>query len=217
MLVPFIYKDSQIRWDYLEERINLEFIQKFKEVLTGRQTIRILEEKRKPSSVLIPQYYSEGQHYLIFTKRTTLVRYHKGEISFPGGGYLKEDGNMLNTALREAREEIGLEPGDVDILGELDDGLTVGSQFIITPFVGAIPPDYEFKLNSYEIEEIIQIPIPVLLGKSCIREESMIYEGKPLKLYFYSYKNHLITGATARILRQFLDIYSQVSDVLRIR
>jgi 8-oxo-dGTP pyrophosphatase MutT (NUDIX family) len=199
----------------LEERINQEFIQKFKEVLIGRQKIKIVDEKRKPSSVLIPQYYSEGQYYLLFTKRTTLVRYHKGEISFPGGGYHIEDGNIVNTALREAHEEIGLEAVDIDIFGELDDGLTKGSQFVITPFVGNIPSNYKFKVNSYEIEELIQIPIPVLLEKTCIREESGIYEGKSLTLYSYSYKNHIITGATARILKQFLDIYSQVSDSLR--
>jgi 8-oxo-dGTP pyrophosphatase MutT (NUDIX family) len=66
------------------------------------------------------------------------VRHHKGEISFPGGGYSPEDGSLLKTALRESYEEIGLAPGDVEILGELDDMFTRGSPFIITPFVGSI-------------------------------------------------------------------------------
>ena len=197
--------------------INFEqcFNLKLKEALSERRQIRILEEKRKPSAVLLPFFYSGGQHHILFTKRTTLVRYHKGEISFPGGGYHKEDGELVKTALRETQEEIGLNSEYIDILGELDDSLTKGSQYVITPYVGVIPPDYKFKLNLYETAEIIKIPVLALLDQTCRKEEAEILEGKTIVTYFYSYQNHTIIGATARILKRFLDIYIQVMGSLK--
>jgi 8-oxo-dGTP pyrophosphatase MutT (NUDIX family) len=194
----------------LRSEINPEFNRRFKEALLERQTIKISDEKRKPSSVLIPVHYSHGQHFIVFTKRTNLVQYHKGEISFPGGGYHQKDGTLFNTALRETWEEIGLKPEDVEILGVLDDALTKGSQYIITPFVGAIPSDYEFKLNVFETAEIIQIPVLALLETDCRKEGEETINGKTCHTYFYSYQSHSIIGATARILKQFLDIYARV-------
>jgi 8-oxo-dGTP pyrophosphatase MutT (NUDIX family) len=196
----------------LKSEISLDFNKRLKEALLERQTIKISDEKRKPSSVLIPVYYSQGQHFIVFTKRTNLVQYHKGEISFPGGGHHEEDGMLVNTALREAWEEIGLKPEDVEILGEMDDSITKWSPYIITPFAGAIPSDYEFKLNEFETAEIIHIPVLALLETDCRKEGEETVSGKTCHTYFYSYQNHSITGATARILKQFLDIYARVEN-----
>ena len=80
----------------------------------------------KRAGVLIPVYFKAGEHFILFTRRTELVHYHKGEISFPGGGYHDEDKSLLTTALRESFEEIGLVPEDVTVLGELDDVATRG-------------------------------------------------------------------------------------------
>jgi 8-oxo-dGTP pyrophosphatase MutT (NUDIX family) len=194
----------------LENIINSDFKRRFKEALAQRTIKRIIKENRKPSAVLIPLYYSGGQHHLVFTKRTELVHYHKGEISFPGGGYHQEDGELLNTALRETSEEIGLDAGEVEVLGELDDILTKYSHYTISPFAGIIPAVYEFKPNPFETAEILQIPVPALQELSCRREEPYTLEGETHTGYKFSYQNHTITGATARILKQFLDIYSQV-------
>ena len=140
------------------------------------------------------------------------MHYHKGEISFPGGGYHHDDGTLLKTALRESYEEIGLSPEDVIILGELDDEMTRGSRYIISPFIGSILPDYNFTLNSFETAEIIQIPIFDLLDKGCRREELVIEtdEGKIIP-YVYTFEGQFIIGATARILKQFLDVFSEVA------
>ncbi len=140
------------------------------------------------------------------------MHYHKGEISFPGGGYHQDDSTLLNTALRESYEEIGLAPEDVVILGELDDMLVKGSHYIISPFVGSILPDYKFKLSSFETAEIIQIPVPALLEKGCRREEPEIVIGdKPIIPYVYAFEGKMIIGATARILKQFLDVFVEVA------
>ena len=180
----------------------MQFInQKLREALSLRQKILLADPKRRPSAILLPFYYQAGQHIILFTRRTELVHHHKGEISFPGGGYHPDDGTLLKTALRESFEEIGLAPEDVEILGELDDTLTRGSPYIISPFVGSILPDYKFKLSAFEIAEIIEIPIPELLKEGCRKEESeYVIDGKPVTAYVYSYNGKRITGATARIL-----------------
>jgi 8-oxo-dGTP pyrophosphatase MutT (NUDIX family) len=198
------------------EKINSShFNLMLKEVLSQKRIARIFKETRKPSAVLIPMYYYQEQHYLVFTKRTDLVRYHKGEISFPGGGYHDEDGKLVNTALRETWEEIGLASEDVDVLGELDDILTRYSQYIISPFVGSIPSGYAFRLNAFETAEIIQIPVSGLQRPDCRREGSEILDGESITTYTYTWENRAIIGATARILKQFLDIYSQVIEDLK--
>ncbi len=171
-----------------------------------------MDGNRKPSAVLVPIYFKDGQYFILFTRRTEIVHYHKGEISFPGGGYHEADGNLLKTALRESFEEIGLAPEDVNMLGELDDVATRGSLYIISPFVGSIRPDYAYKLSSFETAEVIQVPVLALLQKGCRREEPQIVAGGSSFIsYVYSFEGKLIVGATARILKQFLDIFNQVS------
>ena len=106
----------------------------------------------------MPVFLKKGQYHLLFIQRTERVKYLKGQISFPGGAYEKNDGLILNTALREAEEEIGLIPKDVQILGELDDVLTATSNYIISPFVGLIPYPYDFRPDKWETEELLEVP-----------------------------------------------------------
>jgi 8-oxo-dGTP pyrophosphatase MutT (NUDIX family) len=194
------------------KEMSSSFNQKLKEALASRQKLRLFDPQRRPSAVLIPIYFQNGRPVILFTRRTELVHHHKGEISFPGGGYHPDDGSLVVTALRETFEEIGLEPKDVEILGELDDTLTRGSPYIISPFVGVIPADFKYKLSTFEIAEIIEIPIPELLKDGCRREEpGYTIEGMPVTAYVFAYNNKLIIGATARILKQFLEIYQRIA------
>jgi 8-oxo-dGTP pyrophosphatase MutT (NUDIX family) len=189
-----------------------EIEQKLKEVIAQRQLVRISDSGLKLSAVLIPIWYQNGQHFILFTRRTELVRYHKGEISFPGGGYHAGDGSLVKTALRESYEEIGLAPGDVEILGELDDIVTLKSNYIVSPFVGSIIPDYQFKLSEFECAEVIRIPIAALLEEGCYRfEPRLVEEGKAALPHVYYYEKNKIIGATAAILRQFLAIYAGIT------
>ncbi len=136
---------------------------------------------------------------------------HKGQISFPGGAYEKQDGMLVNTALRECTEEIGLAAEAVELLGELDDFLTVGSGYIISPFVGAIPWPYPLKVDPIEVKEIVEVPISALLDKDCVRQETEVIDGQLVTSYFYHYQERVIWGATARILNQFLDIWAEIA------
>ena len=142
----------------------------------------------------------------MFIKRTETVRVHKGEISFPGGTYEYEDGTLVNTALRESAEEIGLSPGDVEILGELDDEPTIITNYNISPFVAFIPWPYKFQLSSEETEEIINIPVQALLDKTSRRKGIRTVDGKTIITHDYHYQERVIWGATARILNKFLSI-----------
>ena len=183
--------------------------QRLKQVLQGREVKRIVSGTRELSAVMLPLYQVKGEYHLVFTKRTQQVKEHKGQISFPGGVYQEGDGTLLETALRECAEEIGLMPGDVEVLGELDNVATQTSNYIISPFVAFIPWPYEFKISPQEIEEIIEAPLPALLDESYRREETIIIAGKRTTSYFFQYQGRVIWGATAAILSQFLEIFSR--------
>ena len=116
----------------------------------------------------------------------------------------------MNTALREAREEIGLAPEDVELLGELDDEPTTTSNYIISPFVGVIPYPYNFNLDKWETEELIEVPITALLEKGCFSEGSITQNREEINTYFFKYGDRSIWGATAKILKQFMEIFSSL-------
>ncbi len=182
--------------------------QRLKQALSRRQKHQITGAKLVPSAVLVPIYNKEGQYYILFTQRTERVKEHKGQISFPGGAFQKGDKTLVDTALRESAEEIGLAPGEVKILGELDDTVTTTSNYIVSPFVGLIPWPYRFKVDGWETGEIIEVPISALLDKGSLRQETKIIDGQAVTSYSYHYQGRVIWGATARILHQFLDIFS---------
>ena len=184
--------------------------QRLRQTLSRRQKQHIVDTSRVSSAVLLPIYYEQGQYYILFTKRTEQVKEHKGQISFPGGAYEERDRTLINTALRECAEEIGLTADEVEILGELDDQVSRTSNYIISPFVALIPWPHPLKVDHWEVEEIIQVPISALLGKDCLHQETEIIGDEAVTSYFYHYQEQTIWGATARILNQFLDIYSQV-------
>jgi 8-oxo-dGTP pyrophosphatase MutT (NUDIX family) len=162
-----------------------------------------------PSAVLIPVYVKDGECHLVFTRRTEMVNHHKGQISFPGGGRHPQDATLMHTAIRESWEEIGLKPEDVEVLGELDDIATYTTNFVISPFVAAIPYPYEFRLNPYEVDEIIEVPLSVLLDPKNFSQEVVSLGNQLILQYFYSHGDKVIYGATARILKQFLEIISE--------
>lgn len=185
--------------------------QRLKQALSRIQKRHIVDASRVSAAVLLPIYYKQGQYCILFTKRAEKVRDHKGQISFPGGAYDSSDGTLVNTALRECAEEIGLVDYDVEVLGELDDTLTTTSSYIISPFVGFIPSSYQFRVNREEIEDIIEVPISALLDKDCLRQETeSVIDGKAITSYSYHYHGQVIWGATASILNQFLSIFAQV-------
>ena len=186
--------------------------QRLRQELALRQKHIIVDTSLVPSAVLVPVFFKQGEYYLLFTKRTEKVKDHKGQISFPGGAYQKEDRSLIATALRESTEEIGLAADAVEVLGELDDTVTLASNYIISPFVALIPWPYQFGIDGEEVEEIIEVPISFLLNDGYSLEEAVASDGSEIKGYSYHYQGKIIWGATARILKQFLEIFARIIE-----
>jgi len=183
------------------------FIDEVKYLLSSRERKSIEDPSFSHAAVLVPLFNKEGNCHLLFTKRTDRVKYHKGEISFPGGVFDKEDSELERTALRETFEEIGLKEKDIQIIGVLDDIVTV-TEFIVTPFVGFFSYPYPFRTSPIEIAELIEVPLSALLDEKCFAEKEITRIDRREIVYAYQYGNHIIWGATARILKQFLDLIS---------
>ncbi len=184
--------------------------QKLREALARRQKRRIVEPKRIPAAVLLPIYYKRGQYYILFIRRTDKVKVHRGEISFPGGAREEKDKTLLDTARRESAEEIGLKSEDIEILGELDDEVSMTTHYVIATFVALIPCPYQFKVDGEETEEIIEVPLAALLDTASSEEK--VSGGELVTSYSYQYRDKIIWGTTARILKKFLDIFVQVKE-----
>jgi 8-oxo-dGTP pyrophosphatase MutT (NUDIX family) len=184
-----------------------DFIDRLRNILGARERRVIEHLPFAHAAVLVPLFKKGKDCHLLFTKRTDTVRYHKGEISFPGGTFDKEDLELQRTALREAFEEIGLKENDIQILGVLDDIVTI-TEFIVTPFVGVFPYPYPFKVSPIEIAELIEVPLSSLLDEKCFGEREIVQGDRQRIVYTYQYGNHTIWGATALILKQFLDLIS---------
>ncbi|MDP2968392.1 MAG: CoA pyrophosphatase [Deltaproteobacteria bacterium] len=182
-----------------------ESIDEIIKMLTLRERGAIEHPSFARAAVLVPLFNKEGSCHLLLTKRTDQVKYHKGEISFPGGMVDEDDLSLEKTALREANEEIGLKESDVQIIGVLDDIVTI-TQFIVTPFVGLFPYPYPFKTSPVEIAELIEVPLSFLLTEENFNEREITRMGRKEIIYAYQYGEHTIWGATARILKQFLDL-----------
>lgn len=180
-----------------------------KKTLHSREPKRIRDAPLhyKHAGVLIPVMREEGVHKVIFTKRTERVEHHKGQISFPGGAADEEDQSIEETVLRESCEEIGLCGYEVEILGRIDDTLTLASSFVVHPFVGLLPSPCEFTVSEAEVKRVIKIPWDTLIA--CHLEHrtyDVESEGKTYQTPAFEYKGDVIWGATAKMMENFINI-----------
>lgn len=180
-----------------------------KQVLAERVKVDITDSDLMPAAVLIVLYAKNGSYHVLLNKRSELVEYHKGEISFPGGARDPEDQDFVDTALRETEEEMGVSRGDITILGQLDDIIT-RTNFGVRVYVGTIPYPYPFKPSADEIAEVLEIPISVLQDPTNLLQDARLVDGELSITISYACDGHVVFGATATILEQFLDIYSQL-------
>jgi 8-oxo-dGTP pyrophosphatase MutT (NUDIX family) len=154
------------------------------------------------AAVLAPLFGLSERPGLVFTERREDMRRHAGEISFPGGRP-EPDESLLATALREAEEEIGLDPGDVEVLGALPPVSTVVTGYMIHPFVGQVPSGLTFTPNPAEVAAVLLLHLDELRGGFAMRR--LIRRGVPIKTATYLVGEHLVWGATARILGALLE------------
>ena len=186
--------------------MDLETLKKRIEAALSDRPRRVVEREGLIPAAVLLLLTNRGGARVVFAKRTERVAHHKGQFSFPGGIVETWDGSRLETALREAKEEIGLPASAVEVLGTLDDTETRATQFVITPFVGLIRDPVSYTPDGKEIERVLEIPLEALLEPANFRVEMWERNGEVQPVYFYEYEGETIWGATARILKQFLDL-----------
>jgi 8-oxo-dGTP pyrophosphatase MutT (NUDIX family) len=155
------------------------------------------------AAVLLPMYGHPERPGLVFTERRLDLRRHAGEISFPGGRQDHPDEALLSTALREAREEIGLDPAEVDVHGALPPVGTFVTGYKVHPFVGTIPDGLRFRPNPSEVAAVLEFTLDQLREGFAMRR--LIRRGIPIRTPTYEVGEHMIWGATARILQELLE------------
>lgn len=175
-----------------------------KDLLSSRDRRVIPKDGLKPSAVLIPLCYKDGDPTVILTKRSMSVEYHKGEISFPGGGVEAGDKNIETTALREAKEEIGLSSDAVDVLGLLDDHISLLG-FHMAAVVGMVPYPYKFEINS-ESETLLWLPLRHALKDTVWMAERKVWKEWSVNVYYLKTEVGVVWGATGRILKHLVDL-----------
>lgn len=182
------------------------FEQDLVEVLGSRRKTVLPPDGLVTAAVLVPLFCSKGKLYVLLTERSHQVEHHKGEISFPGGKMDPEDRDLKACALRETAEEVGLDPEDVSIIGELDDFYTVSTGYHVVPFVGIIPYPYEFRPSAREIASLLTVPLDVFFDPVRRHETVWTMKGQAVQIVSYLWEGHNIWGATARILQHFAEL-----------
>jgi len=163
-----------------------------------------LPQARK-AAVLLPLFEQDGEVSLAFIRRAATLRSHSGEIAFPGGSVDPTDTSPVMTALREAQEEIGLDPARVEVLGVLSPVFTVVSNFLITPVVAFLPHGLgTLHLQTSEVQEMLFAPLQALNNPAILHTERWMRDNRTRLVYFYDYGPYRIWGATGRMLNQFL-------------
>jgi 8-oxo-dGTP pyrophosphatase MutT (NUDIX family) len=152
-----------------------------------------------PAAVLVPLYVVAGELWVLLTRRARSLPAHGGQYSFPGGVREESDGDEVATALREAHEEIGLDPSLVVVLGHLNDVLTP-TGFLISPIVGAIPYPLTVGPTSEEVDAVMPVPFTYLANPEAVEERELEIGGVRVVSPVYHYRSHRIWGATARII-----------------
>ena len=154
------------------------------------------------AAVLVPLYLDESDLVAVFTERRADLRRHAGEISFPGGRQDEPDEDLRHTALREAHEEIGLDPADVNVVGALPPVGTFVTGYRVFPFVGAIEPGHAWRPQETEVAQVLELPLHELI--SGFESRRLLSRGVPIKTPTYTVGGHFVWGATARIVEELL-------------
>lgn len=152
-----------------------------------------------PAAVLIP-IVARPTPTVLFTRRSAALKRHAGQVSFPGGTADAGDASLTATALRELKEETGIDPAFVAVAGFLEPYET-GTGFAIVPVVGLVREGFALILDAREVDAVFEVPLDFLLDPANCREEEMEWQGRPRRFYAFHFESHYIWGATAAMLK----------------
>jgi len=160
---------------------------------------------QRQAAVLIPLLKIEGELFVMLTKRSKNLRSHAGQVSFPGGKQDHKDADSLETALRETHEEIGLHPEKVEVLGRLDQILSI-QKYLVTPFVGVIPYDFTPIPNLDEIESVFRVPLSFFMKSNNHWAEEYQASKAIVFMHHFDFEGYDIWGMTAKLILRLLEI-----------
>jgi 8-oxo-dGTP pyrophosphatase MutT (NUDIX family) len=158
------------------------------------------------AAVLVPLHEKDGEPHVLLTRRPPHLRHNPGQFAFPGGKLEPDEGDLA-AALREAREEVALDPARAEVLGRLTDTLVLRSAFRLTPWVAAVPYPYPYAPAAGEVEAILHLPLAALAREGVHRIERGTAYGKTVDVHFYDVGAGEVWGATARILHELLAVW----------
>jgi 8-oxo-dGTP pyrophosphatase MutT (NUDIX family) len=193
---------DQSRLNLIWIRQRFEHPPKWQPEISGEHSLFPADKNFTDASVLIALVERESGLNLLFTRRTDHLEQHPGQISFPGGRVDEEDRSAIETALREAEEEIGLKKEQVDVLGILPDYFTA-TGYRVTPVVAFVTSLPELEFNVHEVAEIFEVPLNFLMDGRIHQRRSGVFLNQSVRRTFYAmpYQNYFIWGATAGMLR----------------
>ena len=182
-------------------------IQHAREVLSGYEPQLILDPTLRPAAVLMLLFEEAGEPHVLFIERTQNVTQHKGQVAFPGGSREESDADVIETALREAEEEVGLPQAQVEVLGRLDDMIT-RTGYLVSPVVGVLRPGIsrEFIPQEWEVAQVLEVPLRHLADPANFGMIPRQLQGRRVELHTFLWGNFQIWGATAEILLGFLGL-----------
>ncbi len=182
-----------------------EFESLIKSKLENRKELRLEYPGFRPSAVLMPFFFEDGEIKALFTIRHKDLKHHKGEISFPGGKKDHADKDLIDTALRETKEEVGIDRSQITILGRLDDLFTI-TRYIITPYIGIINGKFKIQTSDKEVFKVIKVPLYIFGRKGYFQEEAWKQNETTYPIFYYYWRRNIIWGATAYIMNQFIEV-----------
>jgi 8-oxo-dGTP pyrophosphatase MutT (NUDIX family) len=173
---------------------------RLRRVLPARERLSLGNGDSIACAVLVPIVAANDGYGVVYTLRSERLPSHKGQVSFPGGKRSAEhDLSLLDTALREAREEIGITPEDVEILGPLDDVYTMATDYVITPFVGLLPAGIGYRPNPDEVDAVFTVSLADLVDQAYHEKETQEWQGHHFEVDVITAGPHRIWGATRNI------------------
>lgn len=193
--------------------VNGKLVENLAKILDHRYAFSEYEENgEKLASVLLPLIWKDHKWQLLYIRRADEVMMHKGEVAFPGGGVEETDASFRETALRETREEVGIEERDVQILGSLPAFATI-SKYCLVPIVGSVTWPIEVKANPSEVTRIFTIPIEWLADAHNWKEEDWVAENGARRrvIHYDLYDGEHLWGITARITLELIKKINKIT------
>lgn len=181
---------------WLRERLSLEWD---RSLMPESDGFKLAPGEGTPAAVLVPLVLRESGITILLTQRTAHLNDHAGQVSFPGGRAEPSDRNVVHTALREAEEEVGIMPSQVEVIGTLPEFCT-GTGFRVTPVIGLVTPPLNLRLDDFEVAEVFEPPMQVLLDKNNWQWQRLEHEGRTFSFWAMPWEGYFIWGATAGML-----------------